>query len=375
MDGGDFNVNKVTHGNIFKALEEWAPKNFAYDWDNVGLQVGSHADETKKILVTLDVLESVVDEAVANEVNLIIAHHPLIFSPLKNINFQSVKGKIIKKIIKHDITVYAAHTNLDIANGGVNDLLCEALNLVSTKPLVDKQTEKILKLVVFVPITHAEIVREALGNAGAGYIGNYSHCTFQSAGEGTFKPLEGTNPYIGSTNELEKVEELKIETVVKESDLDHVITAMKNVHPYEEVAYDLYPLELVGDSYGLGRIGSFEEPMSLQSLCDKVKKAYQVDDLRVTGDLDKQIKNVAIIGGSGEKYIYQAKTMGADVFITGDVTFHHAQDAKELGLAVIDPGHYIEQIMKKATKNYLTNHFSDIQVYESKINTDPFQFV
>ncbi len=368
-------MNNVTHGNVFKALEEWAPKKLAYDWDNVGLQVGSYTDKTKKILVTLDVLESVVDEAIANETNLIIAHHPLLFKALKNIDFQSVKGKIIKKLIKHDITVYAAHTNLDIANGGVNDLLCEALDLVSTEPLVDKQSENILKLVVFVPVTHAEIVREALGNAGAGHIGAYSHCTFQSEGQGTFKPLEGTNPYIGKKNELEKVEEFKIETVVKESNLNQVINAMKKAHPYEEVAYDLYPLELAGDSFGLGRIGSFEEPMSLQSLCNKVKKAYQVNDLRVTGDLDQPIKKVAIIGGSGEKYIYQAKRMGADALITGDVTFHLAQEAKELGLAIIDPGHYIEQIMKKAMKKYLMNKFSNIQVLESKIDTDPFQFV
>ena len=219
MDGGDFVMTKIIHGTIFKELENWAPKELAYEWDNVGLQVGSHTDETKKVMVTLDVLKSVVDEAIEENVNLIIAHHPLLFKPLKEINFQTAKGNVIKKLIEHNITVYAAHTNLDIARGGVNDLLCDALGIVSSNPFIDIQSEKLLKLIVFVPRTHADEMRNALGAAGAGFIGNYSHCTFQSKGQGTFMPMEGTNPFIGSTDKLEIVDELKIETIVKEKDL------------------------------------------------------------------------------------------------------------------------------------------------------------
>lgn len=375
MDRGGFIMTKSTHGMIFTALEEWAPKELAYDWDNVGLQVGSNSGVTKKVMVTLDVMDSVVDEAIDEGVNLIIAHHPLLFKPLHQINFQSVKGKVIKKLIENNITVYAAHTNLDIAEGGVNDLLSDMLEITSRQPLIDVHTDKLLKLIVFVPRTHAGKVRDALGNAGAGFIGNYSHCTFQSNGQGTFMPLEGTNPFIGNTNELEIVDELKIETVVNEKELDQVLKAMKKAHPYEEVAYDIFPLEHIGKTYGLGRIGSLETAVDLGSLCQKIKRAFEIDHLRVTGELTKQIKQIAIVGGSGEKYIHQAKKMGADAYITGDVTFHLAQDAKEMGLAVIDPGHYIEKIMKQATKKYLQQSFSQLQIIESQTNTDPFQFV
>src|SRR5690625_3858645 len=306
MDGGDFVLIQIIHGTIFKALETWAPKDLAFDWDNVGLQVGSETDDTKKIMVTLDVMESVVDEAIEQKVNLIIAHHPLLFKPLSEINFRTVKGKIIKKLIKHNITVYAAHTNLDIATGGVNDLLCESLGVAAVQPFIDVQSEKLLKLIVFVPKTHADKVRDALSEAGAGFIGNYSHCTFQSKGQGTFMPMEGTNPFIGSTEKLEIVDELKIETIVKEKDLHEVLAAMKNAHPYEEVAYDLYPLENASEPIGLGRIGTLEKPIELKQFCAQIKEAFQTENLRVTGDLTQTITKVAIVGGSGEKYINQA---------------------------------------------------------------------
>lgn len=368
-------MKQITHGQIFKALEQWAPTDLAYDWDNVGLQVGTAEDKTKKVLVTLDVIESVVDEAIEQEVNLILAHHPLIFKPLKQINFQTVKGKVIKKLIEHNITVYASHTNLDVAEGGVNDLLSEALKVNHTKPLVDIRTEEFLKLIVFVPETYAGQVREALGDSGAGYIGNYSHCTFQTSGQGTFMPMEGTNPYIGGKNKLEIVNEIKIETIIKEKEYKRVLSAMKEAHPYEEVAYDLYPLKHIGNSIGLGRIGTLERPVKVQELCNQIKKAYQINHLRVAGNQDKMVKSVAIIGGSGEKYLYHAKKMGADAFITGDVTFHMAQDAQEMGLTIIDAGHYIEKIMKQATKEFLLKKLPDLPIIESKVNTDPFQFV
>src|SRR5690625_507473 len=204
----------IYHNQIFTLLEQWAPKSLAYDWDNVGVQIGSKTDVTKKVMVTLDVLESVVDEAIEKDVNLIIAHHPLLFKPINHIDFQTPKGKVIKKLIEHEITVYAAHTNLDIADGGVNDLLCDALQIHSRKVLVDPQTEKLYKVVFYVPETHADIFLDTIGDSGAGHIGNYSHCTFQAPGQGTFKPLEGTNPYIGSTNKLEKVDEVRIKTIV-----------------------------------------------------------------------------------------------------------------------------------------------------------------
>lgn len=367
-------MSNVSHGQIFKSLELWAPKNLAYDWDNVGLQVGSKRHETTGVLVTLDVTEAVVDEAIKNKANVIIAHHPMIFRPLSSINFDSIKGNVIKKLIQHEITVYASHTNLDIASGGVNDLLSDAIGLSKVQPLIPTHTESLVKLVVFTPVDYVQQVVDALSEAGAGHIGNYSHCTFQSPGQGTFKPLEGTNPFIGTQDKIEHVDEMKIETIVRESDLQDVIEAMTEAHPYEEVAYDIVSLKNKGEILGIGRIGTLNEQITLQQFLHIVKEKYNVDHLRFVGERSQKVKRVAILGGSGEKYIDAAINAGADVYITGDMTFHPAQDAKELGLAIVDPGHYIEEIMKQATAKYIKDKFPNIQVIESEVNTEPFQF-
>lgn len=370
-------MSRINNAKIFEKMEEWAPKSLAYDWDNVGLQVGSYEQESKKVLVTLDVLNNVVDEAIEKEVDLIIAHHPLLFRPLHEIDFRKPKGKIVQKLIKHDISVYASHTNHDIAPGGINDLLSDALGLKNKRPLVPFKREDLFKLAVFVPVDYVEDVRNALSEAGAGFIGNYSHCTFQTEGQGTFMPREGSNPFSGKINELKFADELKIETIVEESILPQVIQAMKDAHPYEEVAHDIYPLKNEGKLYGLGRIGQLDEKLNLKTFSEKVKQAFDCSTIRITGNLNKQIKRVALVGGSGEKYINEANKQGADVYITGDITFHHAQDAMEMGLAVIDAGHYIEKVFKEATKNYLEKSFKsdDLTFYISTENTDPFRFV
>lgn len=369
--------NTVLNSSVFKFMEEWAPKELAYDWDNVGLQIGSYNQKVQKIMVTLDVLESVVDEAIEKDVDLIIAHHPLLFKPLKNINIDSPQGRTIKKIMAHNITVYAAHTNLDVATGGVNDMLSDSLGIESVSPLITTVKQRLFKIVVYVPRSHSDAIRNALSDSGAGFIGNYSHCTFQAGGEGTFKPLEGTNPYIGSTNKLEFVEELRIETIVPEEKLTKVIHSMIEAHPYEEPAYDIYPLKNEGNSLGIGRIGKANKEMTLGKFCEHVKESLDLKHLRVIGDMTKTVRKVAVLGGSGEKYIHAAKQKGADVYITGDMTFHMAQDAKELGLAVIDAGHYIEKVMKQATASYLKERLteSDVETIVSETNTDPFLFI
>lgn len=368
-------MSNIIHAQIFQSLEEWAPKHLAYEWDNVGLQVGSTRDTTSGVLVTLDVTEAVIDEAIENNINVIIAHHPMIFRPLSSIDVDSVKGNIIKKLIQHNITVYASHTNLDIATGGVNDLLSEAIDLENVQPLIPSHTESLVKLVVFTPIDYVQPVVDALSEAGAGHIGNYSHCTFQSAGQGTFKPLEGTKPFIGTQDEIEQVEEIKVETIVKEKDIQTVVQAMIAAHPYEEVAYDIIPLKNEGEILGIGRIGTLNEELTLQQFLHVVKDKYKVDHLRFVGERSQKVRRVAILGGSGEKYIDAAIKAGADVYITGDMTFHPAQDAKELGLAIVDPGHYIEKIMKQATAQYIKERFTKLLVMESVINTEPFQFM
>jgi dinuclear metal center YbgI/SA1388 family protein len=366
-----------TTGHIFGLMEQLAPKELAYDWDPVGLQVGSYNKPVRTIMVTLDVLEAVVDEAIEKQVDMIIAHHPLLFKSVRQINTDTSKGRIIQKLLHHDITVYASHTNLDIAENGVNDAICNHIGVRQVKPLVDIRTEQLLKLVAYIPLTHVAQVRDAISEAGAGHIGNYSHCTFQTQGQGTFKPLEGTNPFIGSINQLEKVDEVKLESIIQESKLRTALHALLQAHPYEEPAYDIFPLKNKGKTFGLGRIGKLDQSLSLEDFCEHIKSVLQIPDLRVTGNLDKQVRTVAVIGGSGEKYIHQAKQNGADVYITGDMSFHYAQDAQEAGLAVIDVGHYAEKVMKTLVKKYLDVELknTDIKIITSTTNTDPFQFI
>ncbi|HLR08011.1 MAG TPA: Nif3-like dinuclear metal center hexameric protein [Bacillota bacterium] len=362
--------------SVFQLMEKWAPSYLAFDWDNVGLQLGSFNKPIKRIMITLDVLEPVVDEAIKKNADLIIAHHPLFFKSVKHIDLESSRGRIIQKLLQHDITVYASHTNIDVANGGMNDLLCDQLGIQSRAYLEETYAENLYKLAVFVPMTHVEQLCDALGDSGAGFIGNYSHCTFQSQGQGTFKPGEGTNPYIGTKHALEKVEEMKVETVVPESKQKRVIDAMFKAHPYEEVAYDLYPIENKGKTYGIGRIGTLSTSMSLKEFAEHVKQQLELSHVRVTGDLSKQVKKVAVLGGSGEKYIHHAKRKGADVYITGDMTFHAAQEAWQMNLGVIDAGHYAEKIIKQEIKKYLQSHLPEnIDIFVSTTNTDPFTFI
>lgn len=369
-------TKKPTNGFIFNLLEEWAPKDKAYDWDNVGLQIGSNGRLSTKIMVTLDVLESVVDEAIENNVDLIIAHHPLLFKALKRINTDTPEGRVISKLISHDITVYASHTNLDIASGGVNDMLANQLELKDQKPLVETGNEKLYKLAVHVPVSHQETLKRAIGDAGGGHQGDYTHCSFEINGTGSFKPSNEANPYLGKKGEITEVAEVKLEALVQASQLKQVTTAVLRAHPYEEPALDVIELTNKGERFGLGRIGKLQEETSFGEYIDVVKDKLKLKDVRVTGDIKKRIKRVAILGGSGEKYMHDAKRAGADAYITGDVGFHQAQIAMEMGLAVIDAGHYIEEIMKEHVQVYLQNKLKsyDTEVIISKIDTNPFQY-
>lgn len=372
-------VQEIQGSEIINFFESWSPKSLAYEWDNVGLQVGSLNKNVQKMMITLDVMENVVDEAIENNVDLVIAHHPLLFKPLKEINAEEPVGRIIQKLLKHDITVYAAHTNLDITDGGVNDALTKKLDITNTEVLTESYKEKMYKLVVFVPLDYAESVREAIGNADAGHIGNYSHCTFESRGQGTFKPLKGTSPFLGKRGELERVNEVKLETIIPQANLAEVLSVMVKSHPYEEPAYDLIPLANEGNSVGVGRVGYLTEAITLEAFCEGVKTALNVPALRVVGDLKRQVKRIAVLGGSGEKNIPDCIRKGADVYLTGDMTFHQAQEAWQRGLSIVDPGHHVEKIMKETVKNYLERALketdADVDILISESNTEPFQFI
>ncbi|MEW9667385.1 Nif3-like dinuclear metal center hexameric protein [Ammoniphilus sp. 3BR4] len=364
---------------IIQMFEQFAPKHLAMEGDKIGLQVGTSNKEIKKVLVTLDVLEEVVDEAIELGVDLIIAHHAVIFRPLKNLRTDLPAGRLYEKLIKHDIAVYIAHTNLDAAQGGINDLMASALGLAETEPLDELYTEQLKKIVVFVPESHHEQVLQAIAEAGAGWIGKYSHCTFNVEGTGTFLPQKGATPFTGAEGTLERVKEIRLETIVPSQLQNKVVKAMLKSHPYEEVAYDIYPLEQAGQRYGLGRIGKLEKSVTLRELAEKVKEAFEVSGLRIVGDLNRPVRKVAVLGGDGNSYVSKAAFKGADVLVTGDIYYHTAHDAMSSGLCLIDPGHNIEKIMKEAVRELLVHKLMhgnyQTEVLASQINTDPFKFL
>ena len=371
-------MKQVNGHEIIQLFEGFSPKGYALEGDKVGLQVGRLNGKVERVMIALDVLEEVVDEAIEKNVQLIIAHHPIIYRPLQKISTDILPGRIFEKLIKNDISVYAAHTNLDVAKGGVNDMLASALGLENTEVLAPTAEEKLKKLVVYVPEENAEEVRKALGKAGAGAIGNYSDCSFSAPGEGRFLPGENTNPYIGEQGNLETVNEVRIETIVPEVLIKKAVSAMLKVHPYEEAAFDIYPVENQGEVLGLGRIGQVQE-MTLAEFAEKVKSALEVDKVRVVGDLKAKVRKAAVLGGDGNKYWSQAKFKGADVYVTGDIYYHTAHDAMMQGLNMIDPGHNVEKVMKKGVADILTKKCEEagyqVSIFPSEADTNPFKYL
>jgi len=365
---------------IINLIEQMAPRYLAEEWDNVGLQVGNPAQEVAKLLICLDVNHEVAREAIAAGVNMIISHHPLIFRPMKSLRQDNPQGELIYTLIQNNISVYAAHTNLDSAAAGVNQVLARALGLEDVEVLDPGEAETYCKIVVFVPAGHEDDVRDAMAKAGAGWIGNYSHCTFQLHGTGTFKPLAGANPYIGSVGDLEKVEEIRLETIVSQRNAGRVIKAMLKVHPYEEVAYDLYPLLNEGPVLGLGRIGRLPAAMPFRVLIEKVKEILGLKNLAVGGDLDRPVEKVAVCGGSGASLLHKAVFKGAQVLVTGDIKYHEGQEMLAQGLNFIDGGHYAtEGLIVPVLAGYLQERAQadklSFEVLISKVNTNPFLYI
>ena len=328
---------------IISVLEKLAPPHLAESWDHIGLMVGDPLGETQKVLCALDVNEAVIDEAIRFQAGLIVSHHPFLFKPLSSLDFSSEKGRMIKKLVQHDIAVYAMHTNYDIAFGGLNDYLAQGLGLQEIKVLSPTKQESYYKVIVYVPVTHMAIVREVVIAEGAGQIGDYKGCTFAAAGEGTFIPLEGIQPFIGEKDKLSKVEEKALSFMVLESELSRVISAVKKVHPYEEMAYDVFKLENIQKQYGLGRYGKLEQAMKLGDFIREVKQYFNIPYVRVsTEDLDQVVERVALCSGEGSECMEKASKV-ADVYITGDAKFHQAQMAQSMGLILIDVGHYASE--------------------------------
>lgn len=365
---------------LIEIVETFAPLHLAESWDNVGLQLGNPDKEVQKVMVCLEVTEAVIEEAIDRNVDMIITHHPLIFKPLKQIVTGNPMGGMIHSLIRKDILLYCAHTNLDIAKGGLNDIFAHSIGLVNIKALEITHEEKCFKVVVFVPQSHLEDVRKALCEAGAGYIGNYKDCTFQSVGEGTFTPLEDTNPYIGIRGKLEVVKECRLETILPESKLRRALKKMIEAHPYEEAAYDIYPLANTYDKMGMGRMGELKEPERLTELCCRLKEMLGLEKIKIISNSDKYVQKIGLCTGSGSEFIHTAYLAGCDCFITGDIKYHEGQYALQMNMPLIDGGHFnIENYTCDLFTRVLVKHFKDnqcnVDVFFANTNIDPFHFI
>lgn len=353
---------------IIKVLEDFAPPYLAESWDNVGLMIGHVSHDVEKVLCALDLNQEVIDEAIHLGVTCIVTHHPFLFKPIRSIDLETVQGQMIEKLIRHQISVYSMHTNYDITEGGLNDYLAEQLGLKHIQILDQTYEEKLYKGVIYVPCSHLEQVREVVIKNMTSDIGKYAGCTFSKQGEGTFIPLEGSKPYIGETGCIEKVNENQLSFIGTYQEVERIIVAAKKVHPYEEVAVDVYLLENMKKVYGIGRYGELEEALSLEVFLEKIKQFFNLEHVRITDTKERLIKRVAICSGAGSEYMKCAAKV-ADVYLTGDLKFHEGQMARALGLTVVDVGHYAsEQIALIPIGNCIKKAFPSCEIYYSKVN-------
>ncbi len=359
---------------ITAALEEVAPLSLQESYDNSGLLIGSYSKEIYKALITLDVTEEVIDEAIQENCELIIAHHPMIFTGIKKITGSNLTERLIIKAIKNDIAVYAIHTNLDNVAQGVNKKLAEKLGLEKLQILKAGKSE-LKKLVTFCPLKHMEKVRTAMFEAGAGHIGNYSDCSFNTSGTGSFKALDGSDPFVGEQGKIHLEDEIRIETIVPDYRMSKVLKAMNDAHPYEEVAYDIYPLRNSDPTTGAGMIGEIKQAETATDFLKNVKKILETPYLRHSPLIQQKVKKVAICGGSGSFLIDAAQEAGADVFITGDIKYHDFFEHNNK-MTIVDAGHFeTEQFTKDLLYDILKQKFPTFALQISVTNTNPVTFL
>ena len=359
---------------IVDALERFAPLPLQDGFDNAGLQIGLTDAEATGALLCLDVTEAVLDEAIALGINLIISHHPLIFTGYKSITGKNYVERCILKAIRNDIVVYSAHTNLDNVQGGVNYKMAEKIGLKNVRILEPKEN-RLLKLVTFVPTAYAEKVREALFQAGCGCIGHYDSCSYNTMGEGTFRAQEGTHPFCGETGETHVENEIRIETILPDYRKTAVIKKLLDVHPYEEPAFDLYPVQNSWQQVGSGIMGELETEESETDFLKRIKGIFQVGCLRYNRERGQKIKKVALCGGAGAFLIPLAIRQHADVFITGEIKYHeYFNYESEILLAEI--GHYeSEQYTTEIFYQLIRDTFPELVVKQTKVNTNPINYL
>jgi dinuclear metal center YbgI/SA1388 family protein len=360
--------------DITTIIEAIAPLSYQESYDNAGLIVGNYNDEVKGILICLDSTEAIIDEAIAKNCNMIIAHHPIVFSGLKKFNGKNYIERTIIKAIKNDISIYASHTNVDNVTGGVSFKMAEKIGLINSKVLAPK-TNLLSKVVTYCPHEQAESVRKAMFSEGAGTIGNYDECSFNTEGIGTFRAGENANPFVGNKNEQHHEKETRIEMIVVNHQINQVIKALVQAHPYEEVAYDIYPLKNELKTIGSGLIGELAIEEDSLTFLKRLKFDLKTDCIRHTKITSKTIKKVALCGGAGSFLLGDAIREQADIFITGDFKYHQFFDA-ENKIIIADVGHYeSEQFTNELFYDILSKKITNFAIHLSEVNTNPINYL
>ena len=358
---------------IIAVFESSAPTPFQEAYDNAGLLTGNDEMEINGALICLDSTEQVLEEAIQKKCNLVIAHHPIIFSGLKKINGKNYVERVIIKAIKHDIAIYAIHTNLDNVFAGVNKKICEKLGLVNLRILAPA-VGKLKKLVTFIPSSHLEVVRSSVFLAGAGHIGNYEECSFVTPGKGTFRAKEGANPFLGSVGEKHHEQESRLELIYESHHESAILKALKESHPYEEVAFDTYVLTNSHQLIGSGMVGELLEPKSFEDFMHHLKLTMLTNCIRHTKNILTKVKTVAVCGGSGSFLLPAAIASSADIFITSDFKYHQFFDADEK-IVIADIGHYeSEQFTGELLYDLLKQKFPTFAVRLTETNTNPVHY-
>lgn len=368
----------MTVRDVLNLLTAWAPHEVAWERDNVGLQVGDARRTVSRICVCLDVTEAVVAEAARKKADLIVSHHPLLFRPPRTINVEDEIGRCVQTLLKNNISLLSAHTNLDFTRGGTSFALADALGLRNVE-FLHKPYQVQRKIVTFVPETHVERVRNAMAEAGAGVIGNYDHCSFSMPGTGSFRGNVHARPAVGVKEKLEFVAETRLEMIAERWNVPRVIAALKAAHPYEEVAYDVYPLENVHGSYGMGIIGELARPLALGPFLKLVKTRLHSGALRYCAGARHPIRRVAACGGSGSDLTDVAIAQNADAFITADVKYHDFHHAAGK-ITLVDAGHFeTEHPVVRTVVRYLQDELKKqderIAVFAAQTPTNPVRYL
>jgi len=330
----------ATLHEILQVLNAQYPADWAAPGDRTGFQVGDPDQPVTTVLVALEVSPAVIREARNLGAQLLLTHHPLLYQPLSEVREDQPGGELLAALIRAGIASVSCHTNLDVAPGGLNDYLAQTLGLTDARVLAETSRDRLFKLTVFVPLNYADRVRDALAEAGLGLIGRYSHCSFAAQGIGTYRPLEGAQPFQGETGQLSRAQEARLEILAPESRLPAALARLREVHPYEEVAYDLYPLKNPGPSRGFGRLGQWSSPKPFDEVVPLVKKIFRVSALKVWGRPPREVLRLAVLGGSGGEFIAAARSRGAQVYITGEVRHHQVSPESLVDFAVLEVGHY-----------------------------------